>query len=174
MDVAFLKIIHSTYQYVYKVLEIHKSLAWRIKPLTMCCTDHSPSSEGMLFGHDEIILLVRGGNYGWPIVIGDEDGLGLFKPLIHSGLETWAQFGCCIYRPSHIMFLKDCLLYAALRGKSIGYILLDDNGEKIVKMSRLLDKIYGRLRDVMEGPDGDLYVLTSNRDRRGNPTRYNV
>ena len=45
------------------------------------------------------------------------------------------------------------------------------DGRRVVSQERLLERQYGRIRDVTEGPDGALYFSTSNRDGRGNPSR---
>jgi glucose/arabinose dehydrogenase len=57
--------------------------------------------------------------------------------------------------------------FANLRGESLRRLRLD--GDEIVEDEVLLEGEYGRLRTVVEGPDGALYVLTSNRDGRGSP-----
>jgi glucose/arabinose dehydrogenase len=60
-------------------------------------------------------------------------------------------------------------LFACLRGRDLHRLTFRDG--RIVADQRLLRGRYGRLRTVVEGPRGDLYVLTSNRDGRGAPTR---
>ncbi|MEM4303136.1 MAG: PQQ-dependent sugar dehydrogenase [Candidatus Caldarchaeum sp.] len=146
-----------------------QGVAWRKGLNTMFCTDHGPSGEGLRYAHDEVNIVVAGGNYGWPEVIGDEAGPGFIKPLIHSGLETWAPSGCCFYNSGEIREWTGSFLFAVLRGQHLHQIIL--SGENtVVAHSKLFDGLYGRLRDVVEGPDGALYVLTSNRDGRGSPT----
>ncbi|MCS7138310.1 MAG: PQQ-dependent sugar dehydrogenase, partial [Candidatus Caldarchaeum sp.] len=135
----------------------------------MYCTDHGPSGEEFKYAHDEVNLVVRDGNYGWPLVIGDEVRPGLTRPLIHSGTETWAPSGCCIYQRGDIDFLRESLLFAALRGTHLHKLTLNREGDTVVSSEKLFNNVFGRLRDVVEGPDGALYVLTSNRDGRGVP-----
>ena len=57
-------------------------------------------------------------------------------------------------------------LFAALRGEALHRLTFD--GDRITGDETLLDG-FGRLRTVVEGPEGKLYVLTSNRDGRGDP-----
>ncbi|MCA1632304.1 MAG: PQQ-dependent sugar dehydrogenase [Acidobacteria bacterium] len=57
--------------------------------------------------------------------------------------------------------------FGNLRGECIIRVVLD--GRRVVSQERLLEKQYGRIRDVAEGPDGALYFSTSNRDGRGRP-----
>jgi aldose sugar dehydrogenase len=58
-------------------------------------------------------------------------------------------------------------LFAALRGEALYRLRFE--GRRIAGEEVLLEGDYGRLRTVVEGPGGDLYVLTSNRDGRGSP-----
>ncbi|MBI2288209.1 MAG: PQQ-dependent sugar dehydrogenase [Chloroflexi bacterium] len=108
---------------------------------------------------DELNLIKAGSNYGWPVIRGDEKKAGLESPLLHSGQETWA--------PSGLAFFNDSLFFAGLRGQSLYQVVIAD-GE--VKLQRHLERKFGRLRDVVVGPDNMLYLLTSNRDGRGVPT----
>ena len=58
-------------------------------------------------------------------------------------------------------------VFANLGGEQLRRLSFD--GEGVSSNQALLEGDLGRLRDVAEGPDGDLYVLTSNRDGRGDP-----
>ena len=59
---------------------------------------------------------------------------------------------------------------SGLRGESLYRVALDPADPTAVSgFERLLQGQYGRLRDVVEGPDGALYLATSNRDGRGSP-----
>ncbi len=115
-------------------------------------TEHGSSAT------DEVNLIEPGQNYGWPVIRGDEKAAGLESPVIHSGRDTWA--------PSGGTFLNGSLFFAGLRGQGL-YQLVNKNQ---VTLHRHLNKNFGRLRDVVVGPDGFIYLLTSNRDGRGVPT----
>lgn len=110
-------------------------------------------------GTDEINLIIPGKNYGWPFIRGDERAPGMESPVIHSGKKTWA--------PSGATFFNGSLFFVGLRGQTL--YELDIKGEKYVLRSYLTKK-FGRLRDVVKAPDEHLYLLTSNRDGRGDPT----
>lgn len=116
-------------------------------------TEHGSSAT------DELNLIEPGKNYGWPIIRGDEKAADMQSPIIHSGGETWA--------PSGLAFLNGSLFFAGLRGQSLYEAVIEDH---TVTLHRHLNKNFGRLRDVVAGPDGLLYLLTSNRDGRGVPT----
>ncbi len=109
--------------------------------------------------HDEINEIVRGGNYGWPAVSGVARDPRYRDPLIESAGAIW--------KPSGIAVHGDTLYVAALLGRQLVRIRLAPDGA--MPQASLLEGAWGRLRDVVVGPDGALYVATSNRDGRGAP-----
>ena len=116
-------------------------------------TEHGPSGSDT--GQDELNLIEKGNNYGWPMLTGDDSREGFVSPVIQSGRDTtWA--------PAGAVFYKGKIWFAGLRGNGLyGYdietgVLTKDFGDS-----------YGRLRAVTLGPDNYLYVSTSNRDGRG-------
>ncbi|GAA0777923.1 PQQ-dependent sugar dehydrogenase [Clostridium subterminale] len=126
------------------------------------------ASEHGQTAHDEINIIQPGANYGWPLVQGNEDSKEVIvqKPLIHSEEETWA--------PSGIAFVdqgiwQGRLLVATLRGEQLLTISLNGKGTKVNSVESWLKNRYGRLRDIIQGKDGSIYLTTSNRDGRGNP-----
>lgn len=121
-------------------------------------TEHGRS--GLQSGFDEVNRIVKGGNYGWPDIQGDETKQGMISPVIHSGpTETWA--------PSGMARLNNHLIFAGLRGESLYAAELSDGDVK--NLTAYLREEYGRLRTVTVGSDGMLYALTNNRDGRGHP-----
>ena len=125
-------------------------------------------SEHGQSAHDEINIIKPGANYGWPLVQGDEISTEIVtqKPLLHSGEDTWA--------PSGITFINQGpwqgkLLVTNLRGQQLLVITLNGNGEIVKNVESFLKNEYGRLREVVQGKDGSIYISTSNRDGRGNP-----
>ncbi len=107
---------------------------------------------------DEVNLIVKGHNYGWPIITGSQTKSGMQSPFAQSGLETWAPGGASFY--------KDSFFYVGLRGQAL-YELKIENGNAVITKHLLQE--FGRIRDVILGPDNLLYITTSNRDGRGNP-----
>ncbi|MCA9390099.1 PQQ-dependent sugar dehydrogenase, partial [candidate division WWE3 bacterium] len=121
-------------------------------------TEHGPS--GLDTGYDEINKIVAGQNYGWPDIKGTETKEGLTNPVIQSGSEdTWAPAGLAIY--------QDTLFFGGLRGESLYQASI--SGEEITDLKANFQKELGRIREVILGPDGYLYISTSNKDGRGNP-----
>lgn len=110
---------------------------------------------------DELNLIKPGANYGWPVVEGRAGRSGFTDPL-----RQWPTDDAS---PSGIAITADGTVWmAALRGQSLWRI---PTGNGVAgQPQRLLQGEYGRLRDVVVGPDGRLWVLTNNT-ARGNPAR---
>lgn len=144
-----------------------QGLGWHPGTKTLYATEHGPSGERGWCCHDEVNVIRPGGDYGWPEVIGD-DHKGkpeYVAPLVHSGRDTWAPSGASFVSRGP---WKGRFLFANLRGAHLRMLVLSPDGKRLIRQERLVEG-FGRLRDVVEGPDGALYVLTSNRDGRGRP-----
>jgi glucose/arabinose dehydrogenase len=133
-------------------------------------SEHGPQ------GGDEINLIEAGRNYGWPLitfgrnyVIGTRIGEEGPKPGFEQPLKTWVPTSIA---PSGMAFLtsdrypgwKGSLFIGALRGEALVRLTID--GRKVVGEERLLEDLKERIRDVRQGPDGWLYVLTDNANGR--------
>jgi glucose/arabinose dehydrogenase len=110
---------------------------------------------------DEVNLIRRGRNYGWPVVegVGSTHGGRFTNPKV-----TWSTSEAS---PSGAAIIGKTLYVGALQGECVWKIPLD--GASVGKPSRLLDGELGRIRTVAAAPDGTLWVATSNRDGRGSP-----
>ena len=112
---------------------------------------------------DEINRLTAGANYGWP----DAEGSGgSHAPRFTAPLLT---FGTEVASPSGLAYAGGSLWLAALQGKRLYRIPVLADG-RLGPPAMLLDDQFGRLRTVVRAPDGALWVTTSNRDGRGDPT----
>ncbi len=121
-------------------------------------TEHGRS--GLQSGLDELNRIEKGNNYGWPTIQGDETRPGMVTPVANSGaITTWA--------PGGITSLNGSLYFTGLRGKSLYKVTFQGN---IPTVTEYLVNEFGRIREVIVGPDGLLYITTSNRDGRGTPT----
>ena len=135
----------------------------------LVATEHGPSGwRGS--AHDEINLITPGANYGWPDVIGDETAEGLQNPILHTGDDTWAPSGAEFYYGDKIPQWSGKYFVATLRGNHLHMIDFDLQNNKVISHEKLFQDEFGRLRDVQTGPDGYLYILTSNQDGRGSPS----
>jgi glucose/arabinose dehydrogenase len=133
-----------------------QGLAWD-KDGQLFATEHGPSGTSSCC--DEVNKIEIGKNYGWPTIKDTQDKEGMETPLKSSGKDTWA--------PSGMGYRGGSMYFAGLRGQSLYKITL--NGASILDFKQYLKGEYGRLRDVVVGPDGMLYVTTSNQDGRGTP-----
>ena len=119
-------------------------------------TEHGRS--GVLSGLDEINIIRSSENYGWPESEGDRAAAGTISPILHSGADdTWA--------PASAVILGNSLFFGGLRGEALYEAILD--GERVVELKTHFKNEFGRIRTVRVGPDGMLYLTTSNRDGRG-------
>jgi glucose/arabinose dehydrogenase len=150
-----------------------QGIAWQPETGRMFESEHGPSGEFARFANDEINIIVKGGNYGWPKVIGASGSKNYVDPLI-VWKEATPPSGITFYGGGMLKDFRGDLFVATLRSEALIRIRPDPKGEKVEYIERWFAKDpdsgkYGRLRDVVEGPDGALYFLTSNRDGRGSP-----
>lgn len=129
-------------------------------------TEHGPSGEaGAGGGGDELNVIDKGANYGWPTIHHAKTAEGMISPLLEwtGGI---APASAHFYTGDKIPALKGALLVGGLKGNCLTAVWF--KGRKIEKHEVVL-KGYGRLRAIGTGPDGALYVSTSNKDGRGRP-----
>ena len=131
-----------------------QGLTWD-KDGTLWETEHGPS--GVQTGYDEVNIIVKGANYGWPIIKGDQTREGLVIPIIQSGAaDTWA--------PSGMAYWNGSLFFSGLRGEALYEAKI--NGKRLDLITHFKQE-YGRIRAVVLGKDGLIYFSTSNKDGRG-------
>jgi glucose/arabinose dehydrogenase len=128
-------------------------------------TEHGPSGFDGPGGGDEVNIVEKGKNYGWPTIHHTETAAGLESPLLEY-TPACAPGSGAFYRGSVLPQFKGNFFFGCLRGERVIRVVLD--GRRVVSQENLLQN-YGRIREVAEGPDGYLYVSTSNRDGRGRP-----
>jgi glucose/arabinose dehydrogenase len=123
-------------------------------------TEHGPDTQ------DELNLIVKGGNYGWPKCRGTDPCPGLkdYHPAVaefdHD--DTVATSDLIFYSGKLKPDWKGNILFVSLKTGRLYRIVLD--GQKVAQKEILIDAQYGRLRDIAEGPDGALYISTDNGD----------
>jgi glucose/arabinose dehydrogenase len=120
-------------------------------------------------GGDEVNVETAGANYGWPVVtqgvnyvIGTRIGEGSSKPGMVDPLHVWAPSiapsGMAFYTGDRFPQWRGSLFVGALKAQLVARLTLA--GEKVVGEERLFEGAFGRIRDVRQGPDGFLYLLT--------------
>ena len=131
---------------------------WQPRTGRLFSTEHGPD------GDDEVNLVTRGANYGWPRARG-RNHAGFRAPLLVYGTSIAPSGATFVTRPGS-SWTGD-YLFAALRGEQLRRVRFD--GRRPTRNSALFVGRFGRLRTVVEAPDGSLLVLTNNRDGRGSP-----
>lgn len=117
---------------------------------------------------DEVNVIEPGRNYGWPEVTGVAGVEGFTDPVFVAQPPVASWSGLEVLVDSAIPQWEGDALVVALRGSRLWHLELDEDADVVGTHERLVEA-YGRLRQVAQGPDGALYLLTSNRDGRGAP-----
>jgi glucose/arabinose dehydrogenase len=132
-------------------------------------SEHGPQ------GGDEINVVKRGRNYGWPVItwgceygscekIGGTHRHGMEQPLTYWVPTSTAPSGLAFYTGTRFPGWTGSLLSGSLAGHTLWRLELDD--ERVVARHALLAGLGERLRDVRQGPDGFLYLLTDSAQGR--------
>ena len=127
-------------------------------------TEHGPSDN------DEVNLLRPGGNYGWPDLRGVAAEPGFEDPLM-TWTPTIAPAGALFYMGDRLGDLQGAFLFVTLKESDLR-ALIPTEAEDFAAVAEervLFDEEFGRLRAIAQGPDGALYIATSNHDGRGDP-----
>lgn len=121
-------------------------------------------------GGDELNLVRKGRNYGWPVIAygvdydGSKLGTGTATPGLEQPVYFWdpsiAPSGMTFYDGALFPDWKGDLFVGALKAKRVLRLRL--RGERVVFQETLLTELGERIRDVRQGPDGALYLLTDN------------
>jgi len=142
-----------------------QGMDWQPDSNLMFQTEHGPSGFDGPGGGDEVNIVEKAKNYGWPTIHHTQSRAGLESPLLEY-TPACAPASGMFYRGSVFSKFKGNFFFGCLRGEMLIRVALD--GRRVVGQEGIVNN-YGRIRDVAEGPDGYLYFSTSNRDGRGKP-----
>jgi aldose sugar dehydrogenase len=126
------------------------------------------ASEHGNTGNDEINVVDAGANYGWPRIEANQSMAGMRTPVTFFN-PAIAPSGASFYRGQLFPRFANNLFVGTLRGTHLLRLTLDASARRVVTQEQLLAGRFGRLRDVIAGPDGYVYFCTNNRDGRGSP-----
>ena len=144
-----------------------QGIDWQPGNGTQFQTEHGPSGFDGPGGGDEVNIVERAQNYGWPVFHHTQTGEGMVGPLLEY-TPAVAPASAMFYRGNAFPQFRNDFFFGALKGECLIRVTLE--GRRVVFHERLLQGRYGRIREVAEGPDGAIYFSTSNRDGRGVPT----
>jgi len=137
-----------------------QGLAWDPVSGLLFETEHGPSGFDGGTGGDEVNIVEKGKNYGWPVIHHRQKHAGMEPPLL--------EFSPAV-APASAAFWKNDFYFGCLRGEHLHRVVLDPQDRRRVLREETLYSNLGRIREVAVGRDGALYFSTSNRDGRGNP-----
>jgi len=132
-------------------------------------SEHGPNIE------DEVNIIERNRNYGWPLVNGpcDEPAEQVFcnsnhvkEPIWSSGSNTIAVCGLDYYNSDRIPEWKNCLLMLTLKDASLRALSLNTDGTAVTDQRVYFKNRFGRLRDICISPSGMVYLCTSEGSNR--------
>jgi glucose/arabinose dehydrogenase len=134
---------------------------------TMWSTEHGPSGFDGPGGGDEVNVIIKGGNYGWPEVSHEDSKEGMISPLLVFTPADAPASGM-FYQSGKIEEFKNTFLFGCLRGQGIIVVKVKEGDPTKFDSFKKIATDYGRIRDIAEGPDGSIYFSSSNKDGRGN------
>jgi glucose/arabinose dehydrogenase len=137
----------------------------------MYSSEHGASTD------DELNIILKARNYGWPNVEGYCDKANektfceqnnIVEPIA-AWTPTLAVAGIDYYNNDKIPSWKNSILMVVLKSARLVQMKLSDDGKKVVEENHFFTNEFGRLRDICVSPDGRVFISTSNKDGRGNP-----
>ena len=122
-------------------------------------------------GNNELNVIEKGKNYGWPTVVGDDADARFVRPIM---VRPEGPTGATFVTGDRYPELRDNLLITTINSNAVAQRLLrvvftPGTVPEVLRADVLIQGTYGRLRDVIQGPDGFIYLGTSNRDGRFKP-----
>jgi aldose sugar dehydrogenase len=144
-----------------------QGIDWHPATGTLYETEHGPSGFDGPGGGDEFNVIKAGQNYGWPKVSHEKSAAGLMSPkLVFT--PAVAPAAVLVYTSDILPQFKHNVLFGMLQGAGIHRVVVNTiDPTQVVSHEDIAGIDVGRVREVMEGPDGFIYFTTSNRDGRG-------
>lgn len=155
-----------------------QGIAWHPETGELFATEHGPSGFDGPLGGDEINAITANGNYGWPEVSHQRTAPEFISPLLVY-TPAVAPGSAVFYTGSQFPAWQNSLFFAALKGEAVYRLKFDTKmaqrtadadsqlPDRILEQEKVPLPDVGRIREITQGPDGYLYITTSNRDGRG-------
>jgi len=119
--------------------------------------------------HDEVNLIEPGANYGWPAVTGFAGDERFVDPVAVEEPPEASWSGLAVLNGGAIPEWEGHVFAAGLRGQRLWRYEPGPDGTFVASEAHLVGE-FGRLRHVVQAPDGTIWVVTNNRDGRGRPS----
>ena len=145
-----------------------QGIAWHPTTGDLFSTEHGPSGWDGPGGGDEINVIEKGANYGWPLVSHSQKRDGTISPLT-TYTPAQAPGSAAFYDGDVLPQYQGALLFGALKGESLHAVHITRDTPATIATDEQIVTGYGRIRAVAVGPDGYIYFSTSNQDGRGTP-----
>jgi len=149
-----------------------QGMAWHPETKELWVTNHGPSGElANLHARDSVYIVRPGSNCGWPRVLGVTRRKGIESPILYYPDSSVPPGAAIFYTGDLFPALRGNFLFCCLGGEHLQRVILD-GPRRVVGLERWWEEgdhrgRYGRLRTIVQGPDGALYLTTTNRDGRG-------
>jgi aldose sugar dehydrogenase len=142
-----------------------QGLAFHPRTGRLFATEHGTGPGG----NNELNVIEKGRNYGWPTVVGDVADDRFVRPIMVRGE---GPAGATFVTGDRYPQLRDNLLIGTLSGERLLRVVLDMGPPiRVSRSDVLIEGTFGSIRDVIMGPDGFIYVGTTNRDGHGGRSR---
>ncbi len=138
-------------------------------------SEHGPNTD------DELNIIYKGRNYGWPTVNGYCDkpqeiqfckDSNVVEPILSmTPQRTYAVCGIDYYNHNLIPDFENSILITCLKDAKLVVAKLNEMGDAVLEEKIYFERQFGRLRDICISPDGRIFIATSNRDGRGDPKK---
>ena len=136
-----------------------QGLAWNPANEDLWATNHGPSAN------DSVFIVERGGNHGWPRVLGVTDRRGVVDPVLFFPNQAVPPSGATFYDSDVMPQLQGDFFFASLGAQHLQRVVLS-GPRTITQIERWFTSggagVFGRLRAVHQSPDGFIYISTSN------------
>lgn len=141
-------------------------ITWNPVTGEMWAASHGPTGEFQnLYNRDAVYIVRKGGNHGWPLVVGTSPDPEIVSPVLYYPKSPVPPGGVMFYTGDRFKRWTNNLFLASLKSEHIQRITVGEDN-RILGIERLWTKRFGRLRAIAQAPDGSIYFTTSNRDGR--------
>lgn len=145
-----------------------QGIDWHPESGILVSSEHGPSIIDGPAGGDEINIIAKGENFGWPVVSHKKSDARFVDPALVITPAIAPASGAFYDGKAFSEFYGNYFV-GMLSGEGIMRIVFDQEGENVIGFMKLLGIDFGRIREVAVGPDGAIYFSSSNFDGRGSP-----